>query len=123
MSTLTQEVEESKKKSSTGMDENIAGLLTYVFGLITGILFLVLEKDSKFVKFHAWQSIIVSAAIIVLNMILGFIPIIGWLVSLLIAPLSFILWLFLLYQAYMGKRFKLPIIGKIAEEQANSVIK
>ncbi|MBP1993314.1 DUF4870 domain-containing protein [Paenibacillus eucommiae] len=120
---MTQEVEESKKKSSTGMDENIAGLLTYVFGLITGILFLVLEKDSKFVKFHAWQSIIVSAAIIVLNMILGFIPIIGWLVSLLIAPLSFILWLFLLYQAYMGKRFKLPIIGKIAEEQANSVIK
>jgi uncharacterized membrane protein len=112
---------EMKGKSSTGMDENTAGLLTYVLGLVTGIIFLAVEKDSKFVRFHAFQSILISAALIVINMVLGFIPIIGWILSLLLSPVSFILWLILLYQAYQGKWFKLPVIGKIAEEQANKL--
>jgi uncharacterized membrane protein len=115
MSILT----DMKGKSSTGMDENVAALLTYVFGLVTGIIFLVIEKESKFVRFHAFQSILISAAFIILNMILGFIPIIGWLISLLLSPVGFILWLILLYQAFQGKWFKLPVIGDFAEEQAN----
>jgi uncharacterized membrane protein len=117
MSSLT----ETKGKSSTGMDENVAALLTYVFGLVTGILFLVIEKESKFVRFHAFQSILISAAFIILNMVLGFIPIIGWLISLLLSPVGFILWLILLYQAYQGKWFKLPVIGDYAEEQSNKL--
>lgn len=112
---------EGKAKSSTGMDENVASLLTYVLGLITGILFLVIEKDSKLVRFHAFQSILISAFFIILNMVLGFIPIIGWLISLLLSPISFILWLVLLYQAYQGKWFKLPIIGDYAEEQSKKL--
>jgi uncharacterized membrane protein len=112
---------ETKGKSSTGMDENVAALLTYVFGLVTGILFLVIEKESKFVRFHAFQSILISAAFIILNMVLGFIPIIGWLISLLLSPVGFILWLILLYQAYQGKWFKLPVIGDYAEEQSNKL--
>jgi uncharacterized membrane protein len=114
MSSLT----ETKGKSSTGMDENVAGLLTYVFGLVTGILFLIIEKESKFVRFHAFQSILISAVYIILNMVLGFIPIIGWLISLLLSPVFFILWLVLLYQAYQGKWFKLPVIGDFAEEKS-----
>jgi uncharacterized membrane protein len=109
----------NKGKSSTGLDENIAGLLTYVFGIVTGIIFLVIEKESKFVRFHAFQSILVFAAFIILNMVLGFIPFIGWLVGLLISPVAFVLWLILMYQAYQGKWFKIPIIGNISEEQAN----
>lgn len=112
---------EAKGKSSTGMDENVASLLTYVFGLITGIVFLVIEKDSKLVRFHAFQSILISAVFIILNMVLGFIPIIGWLISLLLSPIAFILWLVLLYQAFQGKWFKLPILGDYAEEQANKL--
>jgi uncharacterized membrane protein len=108
-----------KGKSSTGMDENVAALVTYVFGLVTGIIFLVIEKESKFVRFHAFQSILISAVYIILNMVLGFLPIIGWLLTLLLAPIFFILWLFLLYQAYQGNLFKLPVIGDFAEEQAN----
>jgi uncharacterized membrane protein len=77
---------EIKGKSSTGMDENVAGLLTYVLGLFTGIIFLVIEKESKFVRFHAFQSILISAAFIVVNLVLGFIPIIGWILSLLLSP-------------------------------------
>jgi uncharacterized membrane protein len=112
---------EIKGKSSTGMDENVAALLSYVFGLVTGILFLVIEKESKFVRFHAFQSILISAVLIILNLILGFIPIIGWLISLILTPVAFILWLILLYQAFQGKWFKLPIIGDFAEEQTNKL--
>jgi uncharacterized membrane protein len=112
---------EIKGKSSTGMDENVAALLSYVFGLVTGILFLVIEKESKFVRFHAFQSILISAVLIILNLILGFIPIIGWLISLILTPVAFIIWLILLYQAFQGKWFKLPIIGDFAEEQVKKL--
>jgi uncharacterized membrane protein len=110
-------------QSSTGMEENVAGLVTYVLWLVTGILFLVIEKKSRFVRFHAMQSILVSAVLILLNMILGFIPVIGWLVGLLIAPLGFVLWLFLMYQAFKGKWYKLPYLGDIAEKQMDSLFK
>jgi uncharacterized membrane protein len=76
MGVLAEESQDKKGKSTTGMEENVAGLLCYVLGLITGIIFLILEKDSKFVKIHAMQSILVSAVLIVISMILGFIPII-----------------------------------------------
>ena len=63
------------EKSSTGMDANLAALLSYLLGFITGIVFFILEKDSKYVKFHAMQSILVSVAIMIVNFILGLIPI------------------------------------------------
>lgn len=107
----------NKGKSSLGMEENVAGLLSYVLGFITGIIFFVLEKDSKFVKFHAMQSIILFVGIMVLTFILGFIPIIGWVLSLLIGPLSVILWIVLMLKAYKYEYFKLPVIGDIAEKQ------
>ncbi|WIV12328.1 DUF4870 domain-containing protein [Proteiniborus sp. MB09-C3] len=108
-----------KEKSSLGMEENIAALLSYVLGFITGIIFYVLEKDSKFVKFHAMQSIIYSIGLMVLSFILGFIPIVGWIISLIIGPLSLILWIILMIKAYKYEYFKLPIIGDMAEKQAN----
>jgi uncharacterized membrane protein len=108
---------EEKARSSTGLDENVAGLLCYLFGFITGIIFLVVEKESKFVKFHAMQSTITFLSLFVISVILGFIPIIG----LLVYPiwiLSLILWLLLMIKALRGERYALPIVGKMAEEKA-----
>ncbi|WP_308636971.1 DUF4870 domain-containing protein [Paenibacillus silvisoli] len=105
--------------SSTGIDPKIVGLLCYLGSFVTGILFLVLEKRSGFVKFHAMQSILISVVLVILNIVLGFIPFIGWLLGVLLTPLSFILWIALMLLALQGKRFKLPVIGDYAEQQAS----
>jgi len=104
---------EEKEKSSTGLDENIAGFFCYLLGFITGIVFLVVEKKSNFVKFHAKQSTITFLILFVISLILGWIPIIGFLVLIL----SLILWLFLMIKALKGERYMLPIVGKMAEEK------
>ena len=111
----------SVSKSSTGMSENLAALLSYVLGFITGIIFFVIEKQSRFVKFHAMQSILVSAALMVLSFVLGFIPFIGWLALILLGPVSFVLWIILMVIAYKYVWFKLPVVGDIAEKQADAI--
>lgn len=111
----------SVSKSSTGMSENLAALLSYVLGFITGIIFFVIEKESRFVKFHAMQSILVSAALMVLSFVLGFIPFIGWIALILLGPVSFVLWILLMVKAYKYVWFKLPVVGDIAEKQADAI--
>ena len=108
---------ENKSKTALGIDENIEGLLCYVLGFITGILFLVLEKDNKFIRFHAMQSIAVFLALFVISVVLGFIPVLGWIVSELIGIVGIILWLLLMLKAYQGEMYKLPIAGDFAEKQ------
>lgn len=119
--------------TSTGLDQNIAGLLTYLFGIITGIIFVVIEKENRFVRFHAWQSIFVWAAIFITfivlfigGFIIGLIPGIGWILGIFIWLFeivlglgTFILWIFLMIQAFQNKEFKLPLIGEYAEKQVN----
>lgn len=105
--------------SSTGLDPKVAGLLCYLGGFVTGIIFLVLEKQSRFVRLHAVQSIVVSVALIVLNILFGFIPIIGWFLGLLLTPIGFILWIALMLLTLQGKLGKLPIIGDWSEQQAS----
>lgn len=108
---------ETKSKTALGIDENIEGLLCYVLGFLTGILFLVLEKDNKFVRFHAMQSIVTFLALFVISTVIGFIPILGWIVSGLIGLVALILWLLLMFKAFKGERYKLPIAGDFAEKQ------
>ncbi|WP_246096465.1 DUF4870 domain-containing protein [Paenibacillus sinopodophylli] len=105
--------------SSTGLDPKVAGLLCYLGGFVTGIIFLVLEKNSRFVKLHAVQSIVVSVALIVLNVLFGFIPIIGWILGLLLVPVGLVLWIGLMLLTLQGKLNKLPVIGDWSEQQAN----
>jgi len=107
---------EEKEKSSTGLDENVAGFFCYLLGFITGIVFLLVEKKSNFVKFHAMQSTITFLGLFVILMILGMIPIIG-LLAYPIWILSLILWLLLMIKALKGERYMLPIVGKMAEEK------
>lgn len=107
--------------SSTGLDPKVAGLLCYLGGFITGIIFLVLEKQSRFVRLHAVQSIVVSVAIIIISFLLGAIPIIGWLLGFLFWPVSVILWIGLMVLTYQGKLYKLPIIGDWSEQQSRKL--
>ncbi|MBB3110900.1 putative membrane protein [Paenibacillus phyllosphaerae] len=105
-------------RSSTGMDPRLVGLLCY-FGLcITGVIFLVWEKQSRFVKFHALQSILVSIALMVINIVLGLLPIIGWIIGIFFAPFCVILWIAMMALAMRGRWFKLPLIGEYAERQS-----
>jgi len=110
--------ESPQEASSTGLDPNLAGLLCYLLGLITGIVFLIIEKESRFVRFHAYQSLAVFGALFVLSLIAGFIPVIGTLVSILLAPVGLILWILLMVKAYQGERFKIPVAGDWAEDQS-----
>ena len=100
------------------MEENVAGLLCYLLGWITGIIFLILEKDNKFVRFHAIQSIVVFGIITVAQLILRWIPFIGWILSILISILAFILWIILMVKAFQGIKYKLPWAGNFSEKQA-----
>jgi uncharacterized membrane protein len=116
------------ERSSTGLDANIAAALSYFFGLLSGAVFYAIETDSRFVKFHAMQSMLASVAAIViwivymvLASILVYIPVLGWLVMLLLwagLALGMLgLWLYSMFMAFQGKRFKLPYIGDVAENQ------
>jgi uncharacterized membrane protein len=85
---------------------------------VTGIIFLLLEKENKFVRFHAIQSIVVFGAYTVVSIILGFIPIIGWIINVLLGIAAFIFWIVLMVKAYRGQMHKLPVAGDIAERNS-----
>ena len=113
-----------KKNTALGLDENVEGALCYVLGFITGIVFLIMEKDNKFVKFHAVQSIATFLPLMVIGWIISsmfwsfsMIWIAGMLSSVLFL-IELILWLVLMMKAFQGEKFKLPIVGDIAEKQA-----
>lgn len=106
---------EKKPQKISDLGENIRGALCYVLGFVSGVFFLLTEKENKFVRFHAMQSVVVFLSMTLLMMI----PFVG----LFIAPLSLILWLFLMYKAYQGEKYKLPTIGDFAEKQAEKFLK
>ena len=117
----------STPATSSGLAPNVAGALAYVLGIITGVIFLVIEKENRFVRFHAAQSIavtlllvVVSIALSILSTILVFIPILGWIVAFLLSVgLSlgtFVLWVLLMWRAYQGREWELPIAAGIARK-------
>ena len=100
------------------MDANIAAALSYLVGFVTGVIFLLLEKENKFVRFHAMQSTILFAGIVVIDILLQLVPILGALVVIFVViPASAILWLLLMFKAYQGEEFRLPLIGDMAAER------
>ena len=103
------------EKSSTGLDENVAGLLCYVLGWVSGLVFVLLEQESKFVRFHAMQSIYVFGTLTVASIVIGWIPIIGAVIAGLIGLLGFVLWIVLMIKAYQGVQFKVKWAGDFAE--------
>lgn len=105
----------------TGMQSNLAGALAYFLGPITGILFLLIEKENKFVRFHAMQSTLTFGGLFVVNIILGLIPILGWAIGSLLSIVALVLWLFLMYKAFNNEEYELPVIGEIAKKQIEKV--
>jgi uncharacterized membrane protein len=122
-------------KSSTGLDENVAALLSYLFGWVSGLIFFLIEKDSRLVKFHAMQSLLLNVLAIILGIVLWiatfvFVIIgaaIGDIVGTLLSLIVTLIWLVFgvgiliaaimcLVKAYQGQYFKLPIIGNFAEK-------
>ena len=118
--------------AGAGLTPNVAGALAYLVGAITGILFLVIDpfKNDRFVRFHAFQSIFFNLAWIafwivwsILGLMLsavshGLFFIIQLPINLLISIGGFCLWIYLMYTAYQGKTFQLPVIGALAASQA-----
>lgn len=102
--------------ATTGLKKETAGALAYVLGPITGVIFLVLEKD-PYVRFHAMQSIVVFVGLFVLQWILGLTLILLPLVP-LVGIISFILWLILIYKAWQGSEWEVPFFGKFARNLA-----
>lgn len=102
-------------------NEKMMGAVAYLLGPITGIVLLLTEKKNAYVRFHAMQSTVLFGAFFLFNVVLGIIPVLGWIIALIISPLlgivSFVLWLFLMWKAYNGEKYKLPYFGNLAEKQ------
>ena len=105
--------EQKVKPKGTGLPRNTAAALTYLFGWITGLIFLVIEKEDEFVRFHAMQSVVVFGALTILSIV----PVIGWMLIPIILLAGLALWLILIVKAYQGEKFKLPLVGEFAEKQ------
>lgn len=101
--------------STSGLEPNISGLLCYLGGWITGIVFLVIEQKSRFVRFHALQSIVTFGALTFASILLNWIPYAGGFFSAVIGILAFILWILLMVKAYQGELYKVPVAGQVAE--------
>lgn len=97
------------------MDPNVAAAMSYALGWITGVLFLLTEPRNRFVRFHAMQSVLVFGAASVAFFLSLSIPLLGWLLSIVIVYGSAVLWLLLMFKAYQGEKFKLPVAGEIAD--------
>ncbi len=115
--------------AGTGLAPNVAGALAYILGPITGVLFLLIEKNNQFVRFHALQSIVFGVIWIifwiVLSVISGVVPVLGWIAGFLLSIVAglggLILWLLLMWKAYQGQEWEMPIAGPIARKQMGSI--
>jgi len=116
-------------QSSTGLDPKLAGLLCYILGIITGLIFFLIEKSNEVVRFHAAQSILFSGSMIVLWIVLTILSFVIAQISLSLATIFslltmllglavFVLWVVLLIKGYSGQKWKLPVIGDMAERMA-----
>jgi uncharacterized membrane protein len=116
--------------ASTGANDNVLGAVAYIT-IIPAILFLVLEPYNKnrFIRFHSFQCLflalsafVLSMANMILSMVMGFVPVVGWIIGLLLGfgiPIAlFVVWLLAVIKAYQGQQYRLPIIGDLAAKQA-----
>jgi uncharacterized membrane protein len=114
--------------SSMGMQPNVAAGLSYVFGWITGLIFFLVEKQNRFVRFHAMQSILFFGGLTVIDIALNIIGNIGvlWFLTVplggIIGLIGLVGWIVLMINGFQGKYFKLPVIGDYAEKYANQSV-
>jgi uncharacterized membrane protein len=107
--------------NQSGLSDNAAGALAYVT-IIPAIIFLIVEPFNKnsYVRFHSWQSIFLGIVFFAVSIVLSVIPIVGWIIMPFIDLVLLVIWVYVLIKALNGQRFKLPLIGDLAEKQANA---
>ena len=114
----------SGQKSTTGISSNLAGLLAYLLGWISGLILFLIEEQDGAVRFHAMQSIIFFGGATVLLLafrFLQFVPYVGLLFTVLISLLGLlvlVIWVLLMAKAYQGERYPLPVVGRMAARHA-----
>lgn len=108
---------DENKNTVFGITENLEALLCYVFGWVTGLIFLLVEQKNAFVRFHALQSLVTFLGLFIILFVAGFIPVLGILLNMLLSLLGLVLWIVLMVKAYKGERFKLPVVGDFVEQQ------
>ena len=102
--------------STTKLDPNLAAALAYLAGFVTGLVLLAVEKENRYVRFHAMQSTVFFAGVLVLSIAVNSIFFLGAILyAFLLFPAVVILWLVLMFKAYSGETFKLPVVGDFAE--------
>ncbi len=99
------------EEASTAKNQgNVRAVLTYVAGWITGLIFLLIEKEDEFVRFNAAQSVVVFGGLTLIS----FVPVLGQILSIFLWPLGLILWIFLMVKAYNNDRFEVPVVADLA---------
>ena len=107
------------KKSIFGLNENLASVLCYAGFFFSGVIILVMEKENRTVRFHALQSVLWFMLLGVASTVAGWIPIIRGPLGSAIGLVTILSWLFLMYTAFVGKKFKIPMIGEVVDAQIN----
>ncbi len=113
--------------TTIGLTQNVAAGLSYVFGWVSGLIIFLTEKQNRFVRFNAMQSILFSGSITVLSIVMQilfripFINIVACIAWPLIGLVFFVGWIVLMINSFQGKYFKLPIIGDYAEKYTDQI--
>lgn len=107
--------------TSMGLRARTAGMLCYLFGWVGGLIFLLLERDNRFVRFHAAQSILFFGAVNILAWICSFFPFALFGFGIVVGLAGFIGWVVLMIAAYRGRYYRLPFLSKYAEQLAHQV--
>jgi uncharacterized membrane protein len=114
---MTETKNENKKngeEGGTGLESNVAAALAYSLFALTGIIFLIVEKKDKFVRFHALQSVLLDITLIAIYILL-LISIIGIFLIPVWWVMVFVIWIFMIIKAYNKEEYELPLIGKFAK--------
>jgi len=109
------------ERTSMGMRARTAGLLCYLFGWVGGLVFLLLERENRFVRFHAIQSILFFGTLSIFEWVFGSFPFAFWGVSSALGLVGFIGWIVLMVAAHRGRYYKLPVFGYYAERLASQM--
>lgn len=106
----------SLAKQENRTNQSLLGALAYLLGPITGVLFLILEKNNSFVRFHAMQSTILFGGLFVIYIVFT-LSIVGLILIPFLLIAQFIIWILLMYKAFNGEMFQFPYVGKLAKKQ------
>ena len=104
-------------RSSLNMNENIAAPIAYMFGWLSGLILFLVEKESRFVRFHALQSLLFFGGMSLILGVLGRIPVVGWVFAIIGGILAFGFWIIGMVNAYRGELYRFPIVGDFAARQ------